>query len=377
MNRVSLPPTAEEQIRKLLSQRDLSFDEFMRLAIYEPAAGYYSGRRDPVGHEGDFVTSPWLSPVFSFAISRLVAEFVRRSTDGVCSVVDIGCGDGRLIREICDLTSSDHPGVRYFGIDQSLARVGEQPGPPLEFSTSLLAVPRSSPALVLSNELFDALPFGRLVQRGDELHELTVTLAGDGSLQWSERPADDRYAAYFGSRGIALDDGRFADVSLEWETLYSGVVVHFERALFVTFDYGHEQRALFSGRARRYGTAVAYSKQQATRDLLANPGEQDLTAHINFTDLIRAGELAGCATLVLQSQAMMLLELGVTDHPLLQMLGDEPLESPEAALEMLAAREAAKRLILPDGPGLDVRVLVQSRGLAPDSWSFQRAGMLL
>jgi SAM-dependent MidA family methyltransferase len=149
------------------------------------------------------------------------------------------------------------------------------------------------------------------------------------------------------------------------------IVRHFDRALFVTFDYGHEEKALFSGRARRFGTAVAYAGHQATRDLLANPGGQDLTAHVNFTDLIRAGERAGCHTLALQGQAMMLLKLGAAEHRLLQMLDVDALEDAAAAMQVLAERDAAKRLVLPDGPGVDVRVLAQSRGLPLDPWSFE------
>lgn len=365
--------TIEEELRKALRTRDLSFEEFMRLALYSDAGGYYRRDFDPVGQRGDYITSPRLSPVFAFAVARLVREFVRRCADEVCSVVDIGCGDGSLINAVWRELREVRRGVAFFGVDQSIARVPQSSrAGGVSYVTSLGEVPRSSPVLILSNELFDALPFGRLVQRSEALHELCVTRDESGALTWSERPADQRYLDYFRRRGIVLEPGQFADVSLSWELLYKDVVASFASAMVVTFDYGHEEKALFRGRARRYGTAVAYSGHQATRDLLANPGKQDLTAHINFTDLRRAGEEAGYETLLFESQAMFLLRLGAVAHPLLAPIEEGTTVDPQQAMAVIEARESAKRLILPDGPGLDVRVLVQARGMGADGWSFLR-----
>lgn len=363
----------EGELHKLLQRRELAFDEFMRIALYHDPGGYYRRARDPVGEQGDYITSPRMSPVFSFALSRLVTEFVSRAADGVCSLVDIGCGDGSLIHSLWGKLHEDHSRVEFFGVDQSIARVPDQQRHGgVSYVTSLGEVPSSPPALVISNELFDALPFGRLVQRDGGLHELCVTLDDSGALAWGERPADERYGAYFEQRGVSLEAGQFADVSLAWESLYHEIAVHFSSAMIVTFDYGHEEKALFRGRARRYGTAVAYAGHQATRDLLANPGRQDLTAHINFTDLTRVGESDGYATLFFDSQAMFLLKLGATAHPLLSPVEEGTRVDPEQAMAIIEARESAKRLILPDGPGLDVRVLVQARGIATDGWSFLR-----
>jgi SAM-dependent MidA family methyltransferase len=196
---VNAEETVGQEIDKVLGTRELSFAEFMSIALYLPGAGYYSRGRNPVGTDADFVTSPTLSPLFPFVLSRLVSEFVRRCTDGLCSVVDIGCGDGHLIRELARLQGSGRAG--FFGVDQSLARAIEGVG--VSFLPSWRDVPNDRPALVLSNELFDAFPFARLVQR-DELRELTVVRSADGSLQWSERVAPREYVDYFASRSLEL-----------------------------------------------------------------------------------------------------------------------------------------------------------------------------
>jgi SAM-dependent MidA family methyltransferase len=381
---MTTPGAMRHYLHNLLQESDLSFRDFVELALYHPELGYYAQPASPVGEDADYVTSPVISDVFAFALGRLVQEFLGRLGDEVSSIVDVGCGDGKLIRAL----ASD--GASFFGVDRALARVagyeevaeGERasatgnphvatsPGH-VTFVRSLDQLPPASARLIINNELFDALPFARLVQRGDELHELWVT-EREGELDWSEHEAGFAYADYFASRGIELRDGQFADISLEWSALYDDLARAVPRGLIVTFDYGFPQRQLFDPRIRRFGTAAAYSRQRVTRDLLANPGEQDLTAHVNFDDLIRAGEAAGLRTLFFGRQAKFLLALGITEHPLFQPSTELEVASLDEGVALLDQRDAARRLVLPDGIGEDVRVLVQGRGMDLEGWSFGR-----
>ena len=327
----------------------------MEVSLYHPQFGYYSRRAQRVGKEGDFVTSPTLSPVFSFALARLIREFLSRVTDGLTSVVDIGCGDGALIHSLYGAV----PGTAYYGVDRF---------PPPGFASDLARVPRTDAQFVICNELFDALPFARVVQRDEHLHELWVT-ERDGGLDWTEHEAEARYDDYFAEREIALGDGQFADVSLDWESTYEDIARFVNRGLIVTFDYGFPGEQLFSSRVRRFGTAAAYANHQVSRDLLANPGEQDLTAHINFTDLQHAGERNGFTTLFFDRQAKFLLATGATEHELFKPLDEIATDDP---LSLREQREEARRLVLPDGIGEDIRVLVQGKGVEGEGWSFQR-----
>lgn len=358
-------------LRKSLRDSDLPFSDFVELVLYHPEFGYYSKGESPVGREGDFITSPLLSPLFPATIGNLIREFLSRSGDGVSQVVDIGCGDGGLIRALaCEkrLTTEAQRALSFFGVDRKLGRA--VPDPLVNYLTTLDEIPPADARLIISNELFDALPFARLVQRGEHLHELWVT-ERDGALDWTEHEADARYEDYFAGRGIKLDDGQFADVSLEWSALYDELCRFTKRGLIVTFDYGLPESKLFRGRMRRFGTAAAYSKQRVSRDLLINPGEQDLTAHINFDDLRRTGERHGFDTLFFDIQAKFLLALGAAEHELLKPIGEVSIDSANEGVALLQARDDAKRLILPDGIGADIRVLVQGRGMGAEAWRFQ------
>ena len=370
-----MPGSADlaDVIRNLLRDNDLPFRDFVELALYHPQLGYYAKRARP---EADYVTSPRLSPLFAVTLGKLVSEFTSRLGDEVSTVVDIGCGDGSLIHSLSSVgrpasvwPTASAGGVRaearthtYYGVDRSLERVSHRDSS-VHFVQTVEEVPRAGAHLVFANELFDAFPFARLVQRDEHLHELWVGDV-DGQLEWTEHEAPGPYEDYFEARGIALDDGQFADISLEWEAYYRDLCRFVKRGMIVTFDYGFPQEQLFHSRVRRFGTAAAYHAQRVTRDLLASPGEQDLTAHINFTDLIRAGEESGFRTLFFDRQAKFLLALGAGEDPMIQ--------TAPRSIEELQEREDARRLILPDGIGEDIRVLVQSRGLSGDDWSFQR-----
>lgn len=350
-------------LRNSLRDSDLPFRDFVELVLYHPEFGYYARAESPIGRDGDYVTSPVLSPVFSYSLGKLCREFMSRAGDGVWQVVDIGCGDGALIRALAIDNRAD-----FFGLDRNLERA--VPDPRVTYVRSSDDIPPADARLIISNELFDALPFARLVQRGEDLHELWVT-ERDGALDWTEHEAEARYDDYFAERGIRLEDGQFADVSLEWAALYDDICRFVKRGLIVTFDYGLPQSKLFRGRMRRFGTAAAYSKQRVSRDLLINPGEQDLTAHINFDDLRRTGEGEAFASLFFDIQAKFLLALGATEHELFKPILEVSIESATEGLTLLEARDDARRLILPDGIGADIRVLVQGRGMGPEPWRFQ------
>src|ERR1700760_1684572 len=113
-------------LRNSLSHGDLPFRDFVELALYHPEFGYYARAESPAGREGDFITSPLLSPLFSFALGKLVDEFMSRSGDAVSQVVDIGCGDGALIGALSQRLGDGS--CAFFGVDRNLGRARPHPG---------------------------------------------------------------------------------------------------------------------------------------------------------------------------------------------------------------------------------------------------------
>jgi SAM-dependent MidA family methyltransferase len=186
--------------------------------------------------------------------------------------------------------------------------------------------------LVFSYELFDALPVHRLVRHGKELLELLVDVDGEGGFRWVEAP---------------LSAAELAD--LPRRDLADGQIDALERGLLVTCDYGFETDLLYDPRVRMHGTLACYRAQRVHRDPFVDVGEQDLTAHVDFSLLIEEGERAGLETFVFTRQAPWLAACGILEG-MTDAAGSERFE--------------ALQLMQLDGMGDEIRVLVQGRGVA-------------
>lgn len=354
-------------LTRVLRERDITFREYVELCLYHPEDGYYTGGSGARARHADYITSPAISPTFGWALGRLAREVARTAGASRVAVVDVGCGDGSLIRAMAE---SCGVGPRYVGIDRSLSFVPDdlRGGGRISFDTSIDAIPGDALTFVVSNELFDAIPYSRVVRREGGMRELGVTLA-DGRLEWCELAPPPWLDDYFSRHAVELRVGQFADVTPEWGRAYGEICKRIDRGLVVTFDYGFPSKQLFDPRIRMYGTAAAYRGHEVHRDLFADPGRQDLTAHVNFDDLEAAGIAAGFSSLLFTRQARFLLSLGITDHPLFAPLEERDLAT---ALLMQVDRENARRLVLPDGIGDEIRVLVQAKGVPAGGWSFEK-----
>lgn len=355
-----------EGLANLLRRGDLSFREFVEWSLYDEGRGYYAGAAPDRARHRDFITAPAISPLFAWTIVQWFRKNFPSSEDTPSAIVDIGCGDGGLLAGLAAHLDGAEAAerVQLVGIDRALSFVPEERrgSGRFHFGTSLDAIPTDRPVLVICNELFDALPFARVVRRESGLGELCVTLDGE-RLEWSERPAGAELVRYLERRGVELATGQFADFTPAWGTLYEEIAGRLSAGIILTLDYGYDTRRLFDNRIRRFGTAAAYAGHQVNRNLLAVPGQQDLTCHVNFDDLVEAGERKGLETVTFTRLARFLLEAGAASHPVFS-------ETPEGDLEVALARrqerENARRLLLPDGIGDEMRVLVQKkRGVLP------------
>jgi len=348
---------------RIAAQGPVPFATFMDWALYHPEQGYYASGRVRVGHDrGDFTTAPHLSGLFAGCLARLV-EAADRALGGPDPFVlaEGGPGEGRLARDLLDRLRETSPGLyarlRYAPDETSpalRARQGELWEP---HRNRLAPWPPPAPVvgLYLSNELLDAFPVHRLLHQKGELQEVHVGWDGVRLREVVLPPSRPELAAHLAAEGIELPEGCEAEVNLGvggWlETVSAGL----ERGYVVTVDYGDEAARLY-GLHRPRGTALAYRAHRTSEDLLTDPGEQDLTAHVDFTALRRAGEGLGFTAAPLLSLRQFLFALG--------LLGE--LEGLEAgglgAVEALEARRAAAPLLLPGtGMGESFKALVLAR----------------
>lgn len=335
-----MPTSPGERIRERIRRGGpIPFADFMEEALYGED-GYYARAELPIGPDGDFVTGSSHSPLFG----RTTAELLRRLDRELAAKADyleVGHGNGAHLRAVMEASEGAR---RWLACD----RVSRGSLAGVEVFRNPERLPDGSiDGLILSYELFDALPVHRLIRRPDGLRELGVDLGPGDDLTWREMALSD--AALAALVPNDLEAGQIADVA-DWGEAYGRLARRLGRGLVVTFDYGYPRERLFDARIRKHGTLACYRRQRVHRDALADPGRQDLTAHVDFTALSEAGESAGLETVVLTRQAAWLAALGMLDG----LAGRPPGE-----------RLDAMALLDLEGMGEDIRVLVQARGVDP------------
>ena len=356
----SAPMTgAEREIRRLIAERGaMPFRDFMRLALYHPD-GYYSRRRR-IGADGDYFTSPTLHPAFGALIAVQMREMWRAlGHPSPFWIVEPGAGGGELARDVLAFCQTRLPdfarAVRYAAIDRSpppSARVRS-------FGESWIKSDRlplrGVVGCVVSNELLDAFPVHRFEIQNGEPREIHVDVSPDGGFVETLRPpSSDAIGERLRRLPFALPDGFRGEVNPEIGAWAASASAALERGFVISIDYGGEADEIYAPRRSR-GTLQTHYRHVAGSSPYQRIGRQDMTARVDFTEIIERGASAGLRPVFLTSQAEFLTSLGVRE------MERAIRESPSAdRAETRASVRALRQLTQPDGLG-GFRVLVQDK----------------
>jgi SAM-dependent MidA family methyltransferase len=338
---------SERLAARIRAEGAISFREFMEAALYDEESGYYS-RGAPIGEGGDFVTSPSISPLFARAIARVFAADAA-GLPGRLDFLEVGAGGGTFLadfrRALQELAPAVASRTRLLALERSESQRGKLRaiGAAEEVFGDLPEIPEASlSGWVFSNELYDALPVFRVEGGSREPVELAVGFSGN-RFSWVRRRDESDLGSYLERFGIRLAIGQAAEVNLDAGPLHRSLCRLLSSGRIVAFDYGHRAPILYHPRARPAGTLAVHSHGRRGGDPLENPGSADLTAHVNWDDLIAAGESEGLRTEEIVRQSRFLLGAGLFE------------DARERKLE-------AFRLFDPEGLGEVVSVLIQSKG---------------
>ena len=352
--------------QQIIESGPITFAAFMGACLYHPEYGYYTRRN--AARAADYATSVDVHPIFGRLLARQLAEMWREmGAPSEFRLVEGGAGTGRLAAQILDFAARELPDfystMRYSAVEFSAARRAAHA---VELTAhiaagraeSLVELPRAVPVgVIFSNELLDALPVHRVVREGGELREIYIALDGEERLKETFGPlSTPALGEYFRDQGIELADGQVAEAGLGAARWIEDAGRRLGRGFILTIDYGYAARELYDAR-RAGGTLLAYERHRTTEDWLRAPGEQDLTAHVNFTALEIAGRKAGLEPMGLVSQSHFLLALAGAN----QLADFEDAGASE--VERYRTRLAFQTLIHPDGMGEAFRVFVQQKGI--------------
>lgn len=317
----------------------------MELSLYCPHCGYYEKKEDTIGKRGDFFTSASVGPLFGELLAFQFAEWFEQSqvqrlksnvggaeADGV-QIIEAGAHDGRLAADVLHWFERRRPElferVEYCILEPSPNRQAGQrerlaPFTPRVRWLEQLPRPQSPdpgrktpdtgrPAFFFSNELLDAFPVHRLGwdAKSKQWFEWGVATEND-QFVWARLPITHHASRISSDCPPAildvLPDGFTAEVCPAAESWWREAAAWLPRGKLLTLDYGLEAEDFFTPQ-RANGTLRSYHRHKLSDDLLARPGEQDLTAHVNFTAIKLAGEFEGLRTETDTSQARFLTKI--------------------------------------------------------------------
>jgi SAM-dependent MidA family methyltransferase len=303
----------------------MPFVRFMELALYCPNLGYYEAKRDTVGRQGDFYTSVSVGKLYGELLAFQFAEWLEeiRTSGGRVQIVEAGAHDGKLAWDILTWLQSNRPAVferlEYSILEPSAGR-REWQRDTLECFTGKIwwlsgfdaSAHASVTGIIFSNELLDAFPVRRLGWDANKKRwfEWGVTVAGE-TFGWTklELAGDDvPLAGLPPSLLDVLPDNFTTETSPAAAACWRLAAASLNRGKLMTADYGLDGEDFFAP-SRANGTLRAYFRHHFADDLLANVGEQDLTAHVNFSEIQRAGESAGLTTEFSSTQAKFLTRI--------------------------------------------------------------------
>ncbi|MBU6382551.1 MAG: SAM-dependent methyltransferase [Proteobacteria bacterium] len=380
----SLPDLIRHEIHKRSGW--MGFDQYMDMALYAPGLGYYSGPRSPFGAEGDFVTAAAISPSYGACVARQIVQVL--DAIGSDDVLEFGAGDGRLAAQILDYARSINRPMHYQIIELSaglrlLQQERLKAGSAEDFGQLrwLERLPEGGfRGVMLAHELLDAMPVRLFVYRHPDRHThrhpdqqqwyergLSNSAGHDGGgLCFADRPADAHWSAKLEALKRACQqtwpedwpDGMLIEWHEQAQAWTRSVCDALEQGLLLVVDYGFPAHEYYLPR-RQQGTLMTHQAHRAGTDLLANPGTQDLSVHVDFTAVARVALEQGMQLSGYCTQARFLFNTGILDIATASA-AQEPHRTSPAALSRLAGLQ---KLLSEAEMGELFKFMALSRGL--------------
>lgn len=311
--------TLREKIRLEIERRGaLSFPDYLNMALYEPNQGYYARGNTQVGRGGDFYTSVSVGPLFGRLLARRFANWWQENdSPKAWRILEIGAHDGKLAADILSCLHDNFPdawrSLEYaISEPQQILREAQHKrlsnlAASLNIASSMSHISANPlPGIAFGNEILDALPFHLVEIDSGEWRELHVS----SEFAFTLKPIESESLLALALEEIGTDypQGYRTEIRTNFQSFLNEVSACFHDGLLLFIDYGFAAPEYYE-RTRYAGTLRTFSKHKAGEDPLERPGEIDITAHVDFTDLATAAEKIGYSPTVFSNQGSYLTKL--------------------------------------------------------------------
>lgn len=346
----------------------LPFSRFMELALYTPRLGYYSSDRVKWGRQGDFVTAPEMTPLFARCIAKQFQQILQSISHG--DILEVGAGSGVFARDVLlELASMNALPDHYYIYEISAElRARQQALLSAQVATLrtkiiwLEKLPTEQiNGVIFANEVMDALPTELFQIENEEIYEQGVGIHQD-EFVWQMLPArpeiKQKIEMIFAEQGLPAKYQ--SEINMALVSWIDSVVSVLNKGVILLFDYGYG-RAEYYHPDRSMGTLMCFHQHRKHDNPLVWVGEQDITAHVDFTSVVETAVDAGCQLLGYSTQAAFLLSLG---------LDDLVAEASQTELARLKNMNEVKKLLLPQEMGELIKVMALGKEITIDLKGF-------
>ncbi|MFA6061466.1 MAG: SAM-dependent methyltransferase [Gallionella sp.] len=347
----------------------ISFARYMELALYAPGLGYYTAGAHKFGEAGDFITAPELSPLFGRTLARQVAQIMANSTP---HILELGAGSGKLAADMLGELEQLGSLPESYSILEVSADLRERQCELIQQRLPHLfdrvcwldALPDTLSGAVVANEVLDALPVHLVHWQDSALNERGVAL-GESGFIWQERAILDAELLQAAGQIKAPDD-YVSEICLAARGLINSLASRLTQGAMLFIDYGFGAREYYHPQ-RAQGTLMCHYRHHAHDDSFFLPGLQDITAHVNFTDVAECGIDAGMELLGYTNQAFFLINNKITD--ILKTT------SPENLHEYLPLSAQLQKLTSPAEMGELFKVIALGKNVEQPLSGFAQGGL--
>lgn len=350
------------------SNGPITFAEFMQLALYHEEHGYYNSERTRIGKEGDYYTSPCVHRAFGEIVGRFIHKVYKTLNIREFTIVEMGAGKGYLALDVLDSLKRDQPefyGDLNYLIVEISPSVIEQEKTILKDHLNKISFLSSTSEIVdedvagvfVSNELVDSFPFHRLKYVGNDFQEIYVGVRKDDLTEILGSLSTIELKNYIDRYDLEFTEGQEIEINLDAKRWLLNVSRIFSKGFVVTIDYGFKATELFSP-VRTKGTYMCFYKHVANENPYDHIGEQDITAHVDFSNLVLLGKDVELETVKYTTQGQFLIDWGILD-----IIEEYSIKNRADELSYQKDILAIKNLFLPDLMGGKFKVLVQAKNL--------------
>lgn len=352
-------------IKNEIDQNDgaISFQRYMELALYAPGSGYYAAGSAKLGEEGDFVTAPEISSLFS----QTLANAIMPAFDSDQIILEVGAGRGRMAADILVYLQQQNKLPKEYWILELSADLRKRQKITIEATVPELVnrvkwldtLPEKFSGVVLANELLDAMPVQLFQKKENDINEINVVWQDDRFAFQFKSSFDERLVHRVKNIETELekkfDSEYISEINFAAEDWIKSVAESLQQGVIIIIDYGFPRHEYYHVQ-RNQGTLMCHYRHRTHPDVFVYPGLQDITAHVDFTAMADAALESGMKVMGYTNQVSFLMGAGLLE---LAVLNDES----EVQQQMEQASQI-KKLTLPHEMGELFKVIGFSKNCA-------------